>query len=78
MSLYDACNYLQPLLCLLLALQTQHDGLPSYGNDLQLVLFSLQLFFLVDHAAAQQTHVQQRCLLLGAFIALRGAKITLT
>ncbi len=70
--------YPQPQLCLLLALQAQHDGLPSHRNDLQFVLFSLQLLLLVDHTAAQQTHIQQRRLLLGALIALREAEITLT
>lgn len=70
--------HLQPLLCLLLALQAKHDGLPSYRSDLQLVLFSLQLLLFVDHAAAQQTHIQQGCLILGALIALREAEITLT
>lgn len=80
-SSYDApprgalgMHYPQPLLGLLLALQSQHDGLPSHWNDLQFVLFPLQLLLFVDHAAAQQTHVQQRRLLLGALIALREAE----
>lgn len=77
MSTFET-DYPQPLLCLLFALQSQHDGLPSHRNDLQFVLFSLHLFLLVDHAAAQQTHVQQRCLLLGALIALKEAGTTFT
>lgn len=68
--------YLQPLLCLLLALQCQHDGLSSHRYDLQFVLFPLQLLLLVDHAAAQQTHIQQRRLLLGALVALKEMEIT--
>lgn len=64
----------EPQLRLLLALQRQHDGLPSHRDDLQLVLFSLQVLLLVDHAAAQQVHVQLRRLLLGALVALSGAK----
>lgn len=70
--------YPQPLLRLLLALQSQHDGLGSHRNDLQFVLFSLQLFLFVDHVTAQQTHIQQRSLVLGALVALREAVIMLT
>lgn len=64
----------EPQLRLLFALQRQHNGLSSHRDDLQLVLFSLQVLLLVDHTAAQQVHVQLRCLLLGALIALNGAK----
>lgn len=63
-------DYPEPLLRLLFALESQHNGLRSHWNDLQFVLFPLQLFLLVDNAAAQQTHVQQWCLLLGALVAL--------
>lgn len=64
--------YLQPLLRLLLALKAQHYGLPSDRGDLQLVLLLLGLLFFVDHRAAQQAHVQQGGLLLGALVALTG------
>lgn len=52
-------SYLQPLFSLLFALQAQHNGLTTLGDDLQLVLFPLRLLFFVDDGAAHQTDVQQ-------------------
>lgn len=60
----------EPLLCLVLALQPQHDDISVRGDDLQLVLFLLHLLLLVNDSAAQQIHIELRVVVFGALVAL--------
>lgn len=60
----------EPLLCLVFALQPQHDDISVRGDDLQLVLFLPHLLLLVDDSAAQQIHVELGVVVFGALVAL--------
>lgn len=60
----------EPLLCLVFALQPQHNDISICGDDLQLVLFLPHLLFLVNDSAAQQIHVELGVVVFGALVAL--------
>lgn len=60
----------EPLLCLVFALQPQHDDISVRGDDLQLVFLLPHLLFLVNDCAAQQIHVKLGIVVLGALVAL--------
>lgn len=60
----------EPLLCLVFALQPQHDDISVRGDDLQLVLFLPHLLFLVNDCAAQQIHIELGVVVFGALVAL--------
>lgn len=68
--------YLQPLLSLFLALDSENQRVCALLGDFQLVFLLLAVSWDVRDAAALQRQLHLRLLVLGTFIALRGTRQT--